>query len=151
MKKLFRIATYMLTIAVLVGGMAFFARNEKLRKVAVSFNAERDAYRSHHQPTPNWYYSVVSVTTEGDKTFIIGRNMQSVVETTAKGVVTISLRENGKLREIEVPSKKVGLETGGPKFFTVKTVEGVPTLIYFVTEQSVIQSMIQAREIPART
>lgn len=149
--KIGRIFGYLLVIAILVGGFTFVSRNEKLKSVAASFNAERDSYRSHHRPQDGWYYSVESISTEpiSKKTFIIGRNMQPKFNTSKDGVL-VSLEPNGRLYEVEVPMKTAGIKSI-KAFFTVKTVDGKPTLIYFPSEQEVIKSMIQARDISSGT
>lgn len=148
--KTFRTIVYLTIIATLVGGFVLLGRNEKLKSAVTSFNAERDSYRSHHRPQDGWYYSIESVSTEpvSKKVFIIGRNMQPTMSTSKDGAVTVSLQPNGQLREIEVPSKTAGLKSVGA-YFTVKTVDGTPTLIYFPNEQEVIKHMIQSRDISA--
>lgn len=146
MKKAFRI----LFILAIIGTVGFFgiSATNKGMKCVDYFNGDLATYQSHHKPVTNWYYSVETSSVDGDKTFIIGRNIQPVMKTVKNAEVSISLEPNDKLREIEVPAKKVGLKAGA-LFFTVKTVDGVPTLIYFPNEREVIKSMIHAHDTPA--
>lgn len=141
-----KIAKYIAIIAILVGGFTFVARNEKLKSVLTSFNNERDAYRTHHRPVEGWYYSVEATSpSEDGKVFIIGRNMQPRMNTTKSGEVSISLEPNDRLREIEVPVKTSRLKSVGV-YFTVKTVDGEPILIYFPSEREVITHMLHASD-----
>lgn len=145
--KTISIVIRLVVIAGIVGVIALVGRNEKLKSSINSFNAERDAYRSHHKPVEGWYYSVESVSTEpvSKKTFIIGRNMQPLLKKLEDGTVSISLEPNGRLYEVEVPVRTAGLKSVGA-YFTVKTVDRKRTLIYFPNEQEVIKSMIHARD-----
>lgn len=90
-------------------------------------------YQSHHKPTSGWYYSVDETSTENGKTFIIGMNVRPQVGGT--------VIKNGKLVEIEVPSKKVGAIKG--TYCIVREIDGVPTTVYFVDEKNLVLDALQ--------
>jgi hypothetical protein len=90
-------------------------------------------YKSHHKPTPGWYYSVEETSTESGKTFVIGTNVRPQVG----GTVT----KNGKMIEIEVPSKKAGALKGA--YCIVRNVSGVPTTVYFLDEKTLVLDALQ--------
>ena len=143
MRKTF---VYVIVIGILIGAGILASNSEKVKSFVISLNAECDSYRNHHKSVDGWYYSVESISSEPTtgKTFIIGRNMQPKVSTSKDGVVSISLEPNDRLREIEVPKKTAGLKSVGA-YFTVKTVDGTPTLIYFPSDREVITHMLNAR------
>ncbi len=141
-----KITTVVIIAIAIVAAIATILRNEKVQNISKIIYGERDTYRLHHQPVYGEYYTIESLSVANDKTFIIGRKMESSLSQNKDGDTIIKIEPQSSAREIEVPTKKViGLKSKAI-YFTVVIVDNVETLIYFSNDNEVIKHLINTRK-----